>query len=323
MTTKNKTIFYVYIYLNPLKPGDYNYGDLHFDYEPFYVGKGHKGRLFRHLYDAINKLGVCTKSHKLNIIKQILKSGVSKDVLKEKFIIKIQRNMPEFCTFGMEKFLIKVIGRKDKNLGPLVNYTDGGEGSCGAIVTQESKNKKKQSWKNKSQEEMQEFKTKIKLSQNKENSTYNRMMAYSEQIIDMYVNKLKSFKEIGDIFGGCSRTRTKIIKEILSKNNIKCRTCSEDSKIRVSNYGAPMKGHHHSQKAKDGVSKKNKGKQAWNKGLTKLTDERVRSYSEKSASKIRKRGECIYCGKVMDINNLKHYHNKNCKFNPENEHKNT
>jgi len=45
----DKNRFYVYVYLDPRKPGNYTYGDYHFDYEPFYVGKGCDDRLNDHL----------------------------------------------------------------------------------------------------------------------------------------------------------------------------------------------------------------------------------------------------------------------------------
>lgn len=32
--------YYVYIYLDPRKPGKYKYSKCEFEYEPFYVGKG-------------------------------------------------------------------------------------------------------------------------------------------------------------------------------------------------------------------------------------------------------------------------------------------
>jgi len=41
--------FYVYIYLDPQKPGNFSYGPYHFDFEPFYVGKGFGDRYLKHL----------------------------------------------------------------------------------------------------------------------------------------------------------------------------------------------------------------------------------------------------------------------------------
>ena len=49
MNKSIRNIFYVYVYLDPRKPGDYIYGEYHFDYEPFYVGKGRYNRLYIHL----------------------------------------------------------------------------------------------------------------------------------------------------------------------------------------------------------------------------------------------------------------------------------
>ena len=45
-------IFYTYVYLDPRKPGCYECGEYKFDYEPFYVGKGHDIQYLSHLNEA-------------------------------------------------------------------------------------------------------------------------------------------------------------------------------------------------------------------------------------------------------------------------------
>jgi hypothetical protein len=132
--------FYVYIYLNSLKIGNFNYGEFHFDYSPFYVGKGCGRRLYIHLNEAENFKKIEEESiverynaHKLNTINKIKRFG------KEPIILKIRENLSNYNAGEFEKYLIKLIGRADKHLGPLTNWTDGGEGAIN--VSEKSKQK--------------------------------------------------------------------------------------------------------------------------------------------------------------------------------------
>jgi len=61
---------------------------------------------------------------------------------KMPILVKIQENLFEEIAFELEIFLIKQIGRKDQSRGPLVNYTDGGEGLSGHIDSTETRIKK-------------------------------------------------------------------------------------------------------------------------------------------------------------------------------------
>lgn len=126
--------FYVYIYLNPLKSGIFEYpigkNKIIFLFEPFYVGKGKDNRLYNHLNRAkkiiLQEIEVNKKqsnNYKLNIIKKILKNNL------EPIIFKLQNNLNEKTAYGLEKFYINLIGRLDKGLGPLTNLTEGGEGT--------------------------------------------------------------------------------------------------------------------------------------------------------------------------------------------------
>ena len=118
----DQPIFYVYVYLDPRKPGDYNYGEYHFDYEPFYVGKGSKERAYDHLYGNKWNRYVASKIKKIQCI------------CDNPIIIKYQEQLLENESFNIEIKMIKTIGRQDLKRGPLCNQTDGGDGSSGAIV---------------------------------------------------------------------------------------------------------------------------------------------------------------------------------------------
>jgi hypothetical protein len=123
--------FYVYVYLNPLNPGKYQYQDFCFEFEPFYVGKGRNERHQIHVNKVKrNNYGNHPKYHK---IKEIIDFGM------EPIIIKVAQDLLEDDSFLLEKKLIKSIGRKDLSQGPLTNLTDGGEGNSGRKWTDEQK----------------------------------------------------------------------------------------------------------------------------------------------------------------------------------------
>jgi hypothetical protein len=112
-----KNNFYIYIYLDPRKSGKYKYGNYCFLYEPFYVGKG-KGKR----YDDVNN---GRSNYFKGIINKIKGSGLNS------IILKIKEDLNEKNSFKFEEQLINLIGRKDLNKGPLINFTNGGEGISG------------------------------------------------------------------------------------------------------------------------------------------------------------------------------------------------
>lgn len=129
MKTENR--FYVYAYLDPRKPGKYIYGDYSFDYEPFYIGKGHGNRKYKHLTEASGN----KQSHKLNKIRKIILKNL------QPIIVTYEENIFDNDAKILEIKIIKAIGRFDLKLGPLTNLTDGGEGTSGKICSKKTKDK--------------------------------------------------------------------------------------------------------------------------------------------------------------------------------------
>ena len=123
--------FYVYVYLDPRKCGDFKYGEFEFNYEPFYVGKGKEYRYKRHLTES----HLNDKSHKSNLIKKLIKFGDYPD------IIIVKNHLSENEALELEKDLIRIIGRYDEKTGPLTNKTEGGDGVSGYKWTEEQKDK--------------------------------------------------------------------------------------------------------------------------------------------------------------------------------------
>ena len=121
--------FYVYVLLDPRKPGVYKYGPLKFKHEPFYVGKGKGNRDKSHFrpgnIDADSKRYKNTK--KTNKIRKIIEAGFYP------VPVRIKSDVDEVTAFRLEIKAIRLIGRGSS--GPLVNLTDGGEGSSGYICS--------------------------------------------------------------------------------------------------------------------------------------------------------------------------------------------
>jgi len=123
--------YYVYAFLDPEKPGIFNYGVYKFDYEPFYIGKGTKDRL---LSSKSLTRGTTFKNSKLINLKN---KGL------EPIIIKIIDNISDKLSRELEVRLIKMIGRRDMKQGPLVNLTNGGDGRLSSTPSDETKKKLK------------------------------------------------------------------------------------------------------------------------------------------------------------------------------------
>jgi len=122
-------IYYVYVYLDPRKMGEFVYGEHSFKFEPIYVGMGKNSRLNDHLNEAIRKDSLKT-GNKIKFYK--LKSILSENRIP--IIQKIKDKLSEKVAADLEIELIKIIGRITKNTGPLTNISDGGIGGiklCG------------------------------------------------------------------------------------------------------------------------------------------------------------------------------------------------
>ena len=102
---------YVYIYLDPRKPGKYVYGDYVFEYEPFYVGKGSGGRMMNHMQPSKLELNI-PKSIRINEILQDNKTPIVKKVVD---------NIDSKNAYFIEGFLLNTIGKEINNNGPLLN----------------------------------------------------------------------------------------------------------------------------------------------------------------------------------------------------------
>ena len=126
-------MYYIYIYLDPLKPGNYNYENLSFNYEPFYVGRGKNYRFKIHIQNHNLK----NKSLKNSKILEIKNNGL--EPIIDLYLTGLTFN----DSLKIEREFISKIGRQIKNEGPLTNLTTGGQGVAGLKLSKDSIEKMK------------------------------------------------------------------------------------------------------------------------------------------------------------------------------------
>lgn len=146
MSHDNNKKFYVYIYLDPRKPGKFTYKDLPFSftYEPFYVGEGKNKRLLSHIINAKNNYDSLNKDS--NKLKCYLIRKIIAETGGDPIVFKLRNFKTLDAAFTFEQYLIKKIGRRIKKEGPLTNILLGGRLSRKGFKHSEE-TKKKQSLK--------------------------------------------------------------------------------------------------------------------------------------------------------------------------------
>jgi hypothetical protein len=110
MSEEDENKFYVYIYYDRSRHN-----------EPIYVGKGHGNRAWQHLS--------IKKTHPFIQRLQFMKRNGTPVLLG------FYSCLDEELAHLLEQELISYFGRKDLGKGPLLNLTDGGEGSFGLKIS--------------------------------------------------------------------------------------------------------------------------------------------------------------------------------------------
>jgi hypothetical protein len=117
--------FGVYIYFNPMVEGDFYYGTTQYKYEPIYIGyfsDNGKDRYKYHLRDSV----LDNNSEKSKILKGFVEL-LGKERYLSDFVSILHSSSNSNDCEELEKDLIKSIGRKCLNEGPLLNIRPGGE----------------------------------------------------------------------------------------------------------------------------------------------------------------------------------------------------
>lgn len=115
--------FYVYLYLNPLKPGTYktSFGD--YEYEPIYVGKGKGFRMYHHIRPKMLEIN----NYRYNLLNKII-NKIGKGTYKKSYIIKVKDNLTNDAALDIEYDIMYELGTRydihpQIKRGPLLNFT--------------------------------------------------------------------------------------------------------------------------------------------------------------------------------------------------------
>jgi hypothetical protein len=118
--------YYIYVYLDPTKPGRCEYGEFSFENSPFYVGYSNKNAIYdrksRHLHFAKLNKDLTNNSYKMNIINKIIKNG------SEPVILLFKDDLSLIDAKKLETYMISEIGNRFDGSGPLINIAPGGDG---------------------------------------------------------------------------------------------------------------------------------------------------------------------------------------------------
>lgn len=127
------SVFYVYMFLDPREPGEWEYKGLRFKHRPFYAGKGRDDRINRHFYpDSLSKQNI-----KNQFLGQISKVGL------EVIQVKLYENLPDQESKNIEIDIISHFGRIDLKTGILANMTAGGDGLINFVIRESTREKLK------------------------------------------------------------------------------------------------------------------------------------------------------------------------------------
>lgn len=232
----------------------YTYAYLREDGTPYYIGKGKGKRAFK-------KHAVLTPP-------------------KERILF-LKRNLTEEEAFKHEIYMIAVFGRKDINTGILYNFTDGGEGSSGKVLSDETKQKMSDYQSNRSEEHRK------RLGESRKGSRHSKETI--EKIRERKLGRKHSKDhrvKISEALKGhevSDETRRKISEANLGNISSLGRVISEETRKKISEAN---KGKKRTEEHRKKLSEANKGKKQSEETILKRVETQRRNRELKKAEKV-------------------------------------